>query len=150
MALLSLPFLFVLVARPVERRLAFRYPLRRPIEALLVILGCLLGTAIITGSLVVGDTLDRSIRASAYDQLGPIDELVSVTGLEGAEQLRAELGDFTHPDADGVLLFITAPAAVASGGRMVVEPSDRPRHEASLSILSGYHVVTTDCPSDWK
>ena len=75
--LASLPFVVVLLARPVERRLALRYPRRRPVEAGLVVLGSLLGTAIITGSLVVGDTIDRSIRASAYDQLGPIDELVA-------------------------------------------------------------------------
>ena len=115
-AVLSAPFIFVLIARPVERRLALRYPLRRPVEAILVILGCLLGTAIITGSLVVGDTLDRSIRASAYDQLGPIDELVSLTGLDQAGQLQSELGSFSHPDVDGTLFFATAPAAVASTG----------------------------------
>ena len=48
-----------------------------------MIVGSLLGTAIITGSLIVGDTIDRSIRAGAYDQLGPVDEIVSVPLPDG-------------------------------------------------------------------
>ena len=75
---LSIPFVAVLVGSPLLRRLATRNAARRPIEAVLVIGGSLLGTAIITGSLIVGDTIDRSIRAAAYDQLGPVDEIVSV------------------------------------------------------------------------
>lgn len=85
-AIVSLPFVVGLFLHPITRRLAFRHPRRRAWETGLVVLGSLLGTGIITGSLIVGDTIDRSIRASAYDQLGPIDELVSVSGLaEGAE-----------------------------------------------------------------
>ncbi len=115
--ILSLPFVVVLLTRPVDRRLALRYPRRRPIEALLVVLGALLGTGIITGSLVVGDTIDRSIRAQAYDQLGPIDELVSVSGLEeGAAVAEQLVGGLSSPDIDGVLTFATAPAAATGAG----------------------------------
>jgi putative ABC transport system permease protein len=112
-AVLSLPFLAVLAIRPIERRLAFRYPRRRPIEALLVVLGSLLGTAIITGSLVVGDTIDRSIRASAYEQLGPIDEVIAVSGLEEGDELAARFAGFESSELDGMLRFVGAPAAVA-------------------------------------
>src|SRR5690606_15284367 len=93
----SLPFVVVLATRPVERRLALRYPRRRPVEAGLVVLGSLLGTAIITGSLVVGDTIERSIRASAYDQLGPIDELIASTGIEDGDAIAARFDGFTAP-----------------------------------------------------
>ena len=82
-ALLSLPFLYVLVRRPVLRRLALRNVARRPRETVLVILGSLLGTAIMTGSFVVGDTFTSSIRRGAYEQLGPIDEVVSVERPRG-------------------------------------------------------------------
>ena len=47
-------------------------------------LGSLLGAAIITGSVVVGDTMDASIRQVARTHLGPIDELV-----DGAQRRRA-------------------------------------------------------------
>ncbi|MGZ8753504.1 MAG: ABC transporter permease, partial [Acidimicrobiia bacterium] len=123
-AIVSLPFLFILVARPVQRRLAVRNALRRPIEALLVIAGTLLGTAIITGSLIVGDTIDRSIRASAYEQLGPIDETISVSGLERGARLQDALAGFEHPDVDGVLAINTASAAVVGMGD---PPLIRPR-----------------------
>ena len=81
--------------------------------------GSLLGTAIITGSLIVGDTIDRSIVAVAYDQLGPIDEVVSVPPGQ-ADAVRARLEGFTSRLVDGGLSFTTTGAAVvpadASGG----------------------------------
>lgn len=112
--LVSLPFLWLLARHGTLRRLAGRNATRRPIEALLVVLGSLLGTAIITGSLVVGDTIDRSIRSSAYDQLGPIDETVSVNGLAEGEALVAKLRGFTSPVTDGLLSFTTAGASAVN------------------------------------
>lgn len=114
--LTSLPVVVVLALRPVERRLALRYPRRRPVEALLVMLGACLGTGIITGSLVVGDTIDRSIRAGAYEQLGPTDEVVAVSGLDGVAELEALVGGFRSENVDGLLVFVSSPAAVASAG----------------------------------
>ena len=67
-ALLSLPFVYVVLRRPVLRRLAFRNAARRPRETALVILGSLLGTAIMTGSFVVGDTFTSSIRRGAFER----------------------------------------------------------------------------------
>jgi hypothetical protein len=63
----SLPFLLVLAFRPLQRRLAVRNARRRPVEAMLVIAGTLLGTAIITGSLIVGDTID-GVNDLSYQQ----------------------------------------------------------------------------------
>jgi putative ABC transport system permease protein len=113
---LSIPFVVILVARPFLRRLATRNTRRRPVEALLVIGGSLLGTAIITGSLVVGDTIDRSIRAGAYDQLGPVDEIVSVPVDQGAA-LRERFASFSSPKIDGMLSLTTTGAAVVHPGR---------------------------------
>ena len=115
LALLAIPFLVVLVRSVLVRRLALRHTTRRPVEALLVIAGSLLGTAIITGSFVVGDTINRSIRAVAYDQLGPIDETVTVP-LDQAAALRARLADLSSATTDGVLAFATTPAAVVKPG----------------------------------
>ena len=112
---LSLPFAFVLARSPLIRRLSTRHSFGRPVEALLVIAGSLLGTAIITGSLIVGDTINRSIRAAAYDQLGPIDELVSVP-LPDGPALQRRLSGLTSPVIDGVLTMTTTPAAVIRPG----------------------------------
>jgi putative ABC transport system permease protein len=62
---------------PMARRLALRQINRRRAEAALVVAGSVLGTAIIVGSLVVGDTLDFSIKQNAYRYLGVVDEVVS-------------------------------------------------------------------------
>jgi putative ABC transport system permease protein len=114
-AALSAPFVAVLVGWPLLRRLAVRNSRRRPIEALLVIGGSLLGTAIITGSLIVGNTIDRSIRAVAYDQLGPVDELVSVPADQAAA-LNGRFDGFRSPLFDGRLAITETGAAVVRTG----------------------------------
>jgi putative ABC transport system permease protein len=124
---LSLPFLYLLFAKPVLRRLAFGHITRRPRETALVLLGSLLGTAIITGSFVVGDTLDASISQGVRTQLGPIDAVVPVP--DEATRARAEQALSTlPPDAvDGVLPITTATVTVATaeGGEraVVAEPN---------------------------
>ncbi len=121
-ALLSLPFLFVVARRPVLRRLALRSIARRPRESALVVLGSLLGTAIITGSFVVGDTLDASLRQDALTKLGPVDELVGTATPEEQRWVASELAalDQRSDAIDGVLPLTTATAAVA-----VLDPDGR-------------------------
>lgn len=113
-ALLSLPFLYVIARKPILRRLALRNATRRPRETALVILGSLLGTAIMTGSYVVGDTFNASIRRIAHEQLGPIDEIVSANGLAAGPALTAKLAGLQSPDVDGVLPATVASASAAT------------------------------------
>lgn len=117
-ALASLPFLYLAVRRPVLRRLALRNAARRPRETALVILGSLLGTAIITGSLVVGDTLDASLSQGATTRLGPIDELVTAADPDARDELLASLQtlDAESDLLDGVLALDVVTAAVSSAG----------------------------------
>ncbi len=116
-AALSLPFLFVLARRPVLRRLAVRNAVRRPRETVLVVAGSLLGTAIITGSFVVGDTLDASLRRQAVTKLGPIDELVRTPTEAAQADLASRLSrlDRRSDDIDGVLPLTVVDAAVVAG-----------------------------------
>jgi putative ABC transport system permease protein len=106
---LSLPFLFILARKPVLRRIALRNAVRRPRETVLVVLGTLLGTAIMTGSFVVGDTFNASIRRVAHEQLGPIDEVVT---LNGKTAFTAKPSN----DVDGVLPLTLTRAAIATAG----------------------------------
>ncbi|MDP9388289.1 MAG: FtsX-like permease family protein [Actinomycetota bacterium] len=124
---LSLPFLVALAARPVWRRLALRNAVRRPRETLFVLLGSLLGTAIITGSFVVGETLEASIRRSAFTQLGPVDEVVR-TSVDEVDAVGAALARADSPLVDGVLSVLSIDAAVARTGR-------RPRAEPGAKVL---------------
>lgn len=112
---LSLPFLYVLARKPVLRRLALRNAVRRPRETMLVLLGSLLGTAIITGSLVVGDTLNSSFRRAAYSHQGPIDELVVMTGSN--EAALAALAGARLTGVDGTLPILAAEASLLVEGQ---------------------------------
>src|SRR5687767_11582159 len=55
---------------------------RRRAEAVLVIAGALLGTAIITSSFVVGDVIEASFADVARTQYGPVD--ITLTPKEAA------------------------------------------------------------------
>lgn len=117
--------LYQMVRRPMLRRLALRDALRRKSETLLVIAGSLLGTAIITGSFIVGDTLDASIRATATTQLGPIDEAIVVPDPERAADLASAVEALDDPRIDGVLSMLRAEASIAveRGDETLAEPS---------------------------
>jgi putative ABC transport system permease protein len=107
---------FIALRRPVLRRLALRQIGRRRGEAALVVAGSVLGTAIIIGSLIVGDTLNFSVRQAAYDNLGPTDEVVSAQtvaqGDQAARRIQRLRGD---PDIDGILSLRGDQAAVVRG-----------------------------------
>jgi putative ABC transport system permease protein len=116
---------FIAVRRPFLRRLALRQIARRRGEAALVVVGSVLGTAIIIGSLIVGDTLNFSVRQTAYNNLGPIDEIVSsptvAQGDQAARRVARLRGD---PDVDGLLTLRGDQAAVVrgSGAGRTAEP----------------------------
>jgi putative ABC transport system permease protein len=96
--------LFIALRHPVSRRLAFRQLSRRRSEAALAIIGSTLGTAIIAGALVVGDTLGASVREAAYRTLGPIDERVLTTNATTGDMVADRLDPLRgNADVDGVL-----------------------------------------------
>ncbi|HEX2273608.1 MAG TPA: FtsX-like permease family protein [Acidimicrobiales bacterium] len=131
LAVLALPILALmahdLVRRPTVRRLALRNVARRKGEAVLVVAGSMLGTAIITASFIVGDTLGSSIRDFARTELGPIDEIARVDDPERFPALQQALGE-PIPGVDGTL-----PALVARAS--VVKPGPSPRAEPGASLI---------------
>lgn len=125
---LFLPFLWLMAREPIVRRLALRNPSRRRGESALVVLGAMFGTAMITGSLVVGDTLDFSIRRAAHEQLGPIDEIVSTYRPDQWTQMQARLSGLESDSGgavDGVLSMVTLQASATSGEGSSVQVSPR-------------------------
>ena len=115
--------LFLLARRPVLRRLAVRNAVRRPRETVLVLLGSMLGTAIITSSFVVGDTLHASVLRSAFTQLGPADVAIITSGADPAPTTRA-LDDLPPASVDGTLSMVLLSAAVStSGADALAEPN---------------------------
>lgn len=118
--------LFDLYRRPTLRRLAFRNALRRRNEAMLVVLGSLFGTAIVTSAFAVGDTLHASIRDEARTRLGPIDEIVLVHRSPALPEVLAKVTAKPLPDTDGILPMVsatvTAASAPATDGSRLAEP----------------------------
>ena len=113
---LSLVALHDLIRTPVIRRVALRNLSRRVGEASLVVFGSALGTAIIAGALIVGDTFDNSIRDIARTDLGPIDTIVSVEDPDDTDAALAALaGDGGVDGVDGLATARTLRAAIAVG-----------------------------------
>jgi putative ABC transport system permease protein len=75
-------------------KLGLRNVSRRRARTALIVLGLMLGTAIISSALVTGDTMSQTIRSSATQSLGATDELVSVRGadVQGDVQLGSTTG----------------------------------------------------------
>jgi putative ABC transport system permease protein len=116
---------FLVLRRPFLRRLALRQVSRRRTEAALVIAGSMLGTAIIVGSLIVGDTLNFSVKQAAYTNLGPIDEIVVSSTLARSRAVAQRLAPLREdPRVDGVLTAVgdQAAATIGAGAAMRAEP----------------------------
>src|SRR3954470_20400839 len=111
--------LFDAIRRPTLRRLAVRNIVRRPGEATLVVLGAMLGTAIICTSFLVGDTFGQSIRNVGPDKLGEVDVAVNATK---PEQLVPAIAAADAGSLHGVDGSITQYAIGATVG----PPGDRP------------------------
>jgi putative ABC transport system permease protein len=127
--------LYQAIRKPVMRRLAARDATRRPGETALVIMGSLLGTALITGSFIVGDTLNSSVRVTAYTQLGPVDEIVTVPDLDKAGITKARISSIEDPAIDGVMGIVVVPASVTAGaGKARLAEPDAQLIEADFEI----------------
>jgi putative ABC transport system permease protein len=61
-------------------RLAVRSVGRRPGRSALIVVGLMLGTAIIAAALVTGDTMNNTVRSTAVDALGETDETIAPKG----------------------------------------------------------------------
>lgn len=113
--LLSLVALHDLVRRPSIRRVALRNLSRRVGEASLVVFGSALGTAIIAGAFIVGDTFDSSIRDIARTDYGPIDTIATLDDPSDVEAGVAALGSPAELEGvDGLAGFTWFRAAIAT------------------------------------
>src|SRR3989454_2294670 len=95
--------------RPLLARLAARNIGRRKSRVLIVLLGLLVGTAVISSSLVVGDTLSYIFLEDVYLRLDAVDELVSNAfngqlfsfAESNATQIASDLAA-AHSPVDGI------------------------------------------------
>ena len=69
-----------MLRRPVLRQMGLRNLTRRKWNTILIVLGSMVGTALISGSLVLGDSTGRFQENEARQTLGEIDEVVGQAG----------------------------------------------------------------------
>ena len=69
-----------MLRHPALRRLGLRNFSRRKWNAALVVVGSMVGTALISGSLVLNDSTNRFQESEARERLGEIDEVVQQSG----------------------------------------------------------------------
>jgi putative ABC transport system permease protein len=99
---------------PVVRNMVVRNVLRRKVDSILVVVGCALGAAIITTSLLVGDSLEASLRERAVERLGPIDVAVSSYSPMVGEAVQTTLTYDHVAGSDGTLGALAAEATLAT------------------------------------
>ncbi len=133
---LSLPFLAIIAFKPVLRKLALRDAIRRPKEMTLVVLGSMLGTAMLTGSFLVNDTLAATNRQAIPTQLGPVDELVMLPGANRSGEIIETLGPLANdPRIDGLLGAVSAPASATAIDEKIVGADGRRAAVARAQML---------------
>ncbi|MEE9248818.1 MAG: FtsX-like permease family protein [Dehalococcoidia bacterium] len=126
-ALFGLALVFIAVRNPILVRMAMRNVRRRPARGLLIIIGLMLATAIITSAFTTGDSITFSIKSNVTTSLHSLDEIIRID--EDSEvwvgqplpeefpqtifQAIAPILD-ADPDIDGVLPVLVEQIAVVN------------------------------------
>ena len=77
-AIIALVLLFIAVRNPILVRMSFRNVWRRPARGVLIVVGLMLATAIISSAFTTGDSVTFSIKRNATDNLRSLDEFIRV------------------------------------------------------------------------
>ncbi|MDA1349313.1 MAG: FtsX-like permease family protein, partial [Chloroflexi bacterium] len=145
--------LWLALRNPIMVKLGLRNIPRRKGQTVLIVIGVMLSTLIVAAALGTGDTISYSIRSTALDGLGPIDEVIvysraaaddrfgssSYITYERFEEIQARLAGLS---IDGLVpqLAEVAPAinprTSLSEGRMRVVGID-------LTLTRGFGELTT-------
>src|SRR5688572_33114616 len=84
LGLLFVPVIATIVFKRVMFRIGIRNIPRRRAQTILIVLGLMLSTLIMSSALGFGDSLNYSIKKGVYDRLGPVDETLAVKSAAGA------------------------------------------------------------------
>lgn len=114
------------VSKPVIFKMGFRNFLRHRAHSVLVIAGLLIGTAIISGSFVTGDSIGYLIVKETYDNLGETDEMIYLDQNEYFnESISIKLDEYQGLDSlvDGISPMIQSVVSVESNESGQFEPA---------------------------
>jgi putative ABC transport system permease protein len=131
---------FLAWRRPVFFKLGLRPIPRRRAQSILIVLGLMLATLIITAAFITGDTLSHSIRSVAIEGMGEIDEMIQVSSgssdlpyfeMRQYESLAAQLVGYPLVDRllpaigeSAPVVNVTRRSSLRSIGVMGLRPED--------------------------
>ena len=95
-------------------KLAVRSAARRPGRSALIVVGLMLGTAIVAAALTTGDTMNHTVRATAVDALGATDETLAPRGA--VDDIPGALGAATGAGWIDESVVARVETAVAGSG----------------------------------
>jgi putative ABC transport system permease protein len=84
-------------------------------QNLLVALGVVVSTAVLTGALIIGDSVRYSLEQSTFSRLGETTHLVSVTERYFRQEMAAEI-EAINPEIKATSVLLLEGVAVADGG----------------------------------
>ena len=91
--------LYVIVRNRVMFQIGVRNIPRRRAQTVLIVLGLMLSTLIISAAFTTGDTVDHSITSMTFNNLGHVDELVRVSTGEDNDDIGAQFAASIRPPA---------------------------------------------------
>jgi putative ABC transport system permease protein len=129
--LVSAAVIISAITSPLARRIGFRNVFRRLGNTLLVIIGSMVGAALISGSLVLGDSLDASFLKSVEENVGEIDVTMSFSAVSDTpsgftvidQEEREQIEDLVAEETDGVLpglLYNSSPVKLDEEGEALI------------------------------
>ena len=128
---------------PVYFKMGLRNGLRRRGRTVVIVLGLMLGTAIIASALATGDTMARTIRSTVVRTLGNTDEIISVRTAESTVAAEfgqaSDLGYFSQSTFDDVRAAVARSDVVdgitpAISENVAVQHRAKRRNEPSLAL----------------
>jgi ABC-type lipoprotein release transport system permease subunit len=136
LAIIAITFVFIsalALRAPILLKMAFRNFRKRKKSSILAICGLLVSSAIISGSLAVGDSMENAVVQSAYANLGEVDEVVHSyrsfnSSVYDSLKADASLGQLT----DALAPLIMLPVSVVSKASGLRETSTLIAHDNKL------------------
>ena len=126
-AIFGIVLLYIAVRNPILVRMAFRSVWRRPARSVLIIVGLMLATTIISSAFTTGDSVTFSIKSSAVEDLRFLDEVIRIDDdsevwngkaipEEFPETIFQEVGPLLEadPDIDGVMPVLSEDVAIVN------------------------------------
>ncbi|MGE3594674.1 MAG: ABC transporter permease [Dehalococcoidia bacterium] len=127
--------------RPVIFKLGVRNIPRRRAQTTLIVAGLMLSTLIIAAALGTGDTVNHSITADVYTNLGQVDELI-VASHDGEARTDLLAGESLNPTALATVGQAAAAGVTIDGLLPMLDVRVPVRHEATqlaepAAVLTG-------------